>query len=56
MSKLEEKLLAYVLRFGDNFPVYAMRGAEDTEIIDAIDGCLLSDKPFVAGYEDDVCY
>lgn len=56
MNEFEGKLMEYSDRFNDSFPVFAMRGAEEEEIIAAIEVCLQSGKPYAPGYDPDADY
>ncbi len=43
---LDDLILAYVDRFGQNFPIMAMRGTPDSEIIDLINTALNTGVPY----------
>ncbi|MEG1083970.1 MAG: hypothetical protein RSE04_05970 [Hydrogenoanaerobacterium sp.] len=55
-SKLDTKLTEYDVKFNDCFPLYAMRNAEEDEIINVIDACLESGKPYAPQYDDNADY
>ena len=53
---LDELLNKYAEQFDDNFPIFAVRGKNEDEIIKIIQKCLDENKPFEPKYLDGVDY
>lgn len=55
-SNLNTKLTEYEAKFNDCFPLFAMRSAEEDEIIKVIDACLESGMPYEPEYDENTDY
>lgn len=53
---LDELLNKYVEQFDDNFPIFAVRGKDEDEIIKIIQKCLDENQPYKAEYLGGVDY
>ena len=53
---LDELLNKYAEQFDDNFPIFAVRGKNEDEIIKIIQKCLDENKHFEPKYLDGVDY
>jgi 2-oxo-4-hydroxy-4-carboxy--5-ureidoimidazoline (OHCU) decarboxylase len=56
MLMLEELLNKYAEQFGDNFPIFAVKGMDEDEIIKLIQSSLDEDKQYEPEYLDGVDY
>lgn len=56
MKMLDELLNRYTEQFDDNFPIFAVRGMDEDEIIKIVQKCLDENKPYDHEYLDGVDY
>lgn len=54
--KLDAQLNRYTEQFDDNFPIFAVRGMDEDEIIKIVQKCLDENKPFITDCPDGVDY
>jgi hypothetical protein len=51
MNRLEELIKEYTHTFKENFPIYAIRSAPESEIIHIIEKSLNDKVPYMPGYK-----
>lgn len=56
MKLLDELLNKYAEQFDDNFPIFAVRGKDEDEIIRTVQSCLQENKPLYVYCPDGVDY
>lgn len=55
-SNLDTKLAEYEAKFNDCFPLFAMRGAEEAEVVGIIENCLKNGTPYEPEYDENTDY
>lgn len=53
---MEQKLNEYAKKFGENFPIFMVRGMSEDKVVKTIDECIKNNKPYEVETDDDVSY